>query len=324
MESIHNRPGAEPPSEDTLVSGFLEVTMKERRRCTSISVGVQSVCNLNMGPQRGWEADGIFERGVEILGGDAEGIWLEKGVQTWVPSKMSDCALINRFSFSLLLPATLATHDYHAHGRVSHIYTARVIGIPHSSGIISLFGLRPDAIHIEGQIPYKEDFEAVIARSNRLAADHPSGRRTPSPKSSPVLAPGGLPPMRDQGDDSAIAFGDEGQASVTGLYTRRQSIELGRPSPVSGDVGSPHDDDRRSISSFRSNGSQDGRSESSGWMKGNFCVQRFMLVHANPSPTGGISQLDIRKEGMVEGIGSWRFSASAEVVRIRRCFECSR
>jgi hypothetical protein len=49
-------------------------------------------------------------------------------------------------------------------------------------------------------------------------------------------------------------------------------------------------------------------------MKGDLCVQRFMLVHANPSPTGGISQLDIRKEGLVEGIGSWRFSASAEVV----------
>ena len=51
-----------------------------------MSVGVQSVCKLNMGGDRGWEIDGIFERGVEILGGDSEGIWLEKGVQTYVPS----------------------------------------------------------------------------------------------------------------------------------------------------------------------------------------------------------------------------------------------
>lgn len=82
FEGMHHSSRAEPPTEDTLVSGFLEVTMKERRRCLSISVGVQSVCNLNMGPDRGWEVDGIFERGVEILGGDSEGIWLEKGVQT--------------------------------------------------------------------------------------------------------------------------------------------------------------------------------------------------------------------------------------------------
>lgn len=74
--------GAEPPTEDTVLSGYLEVNMKERRRCTAISVGVQSVCALDMGIKRGWEEDGIFERGVEILSGDAEGIWLDKGRQT--------------------------------------------------------------------------------------------------------------------------------------------------------------------------------------------------------------------------------------------------
>ncbi len=56
--------------------------MKERRRVLGISVGVMSVCKLWMGNQRGWEEDGVFERGVEIMGGDAEGIWLEKGSQS--------------------------------------------------------------------------------------------------------------------------------------------------------------------------------------------------------------------------------------------------
>lgn len=73
----------EPPTEDTLLAGTLEVIMKERRRVQAISVGVQSVCRLNFGA-KGWEEDGIFERGVEILGGDAEGIWLEKGSQVYV------------------------------------------------------------------------------------------------------------------------------------------------------------------------------------------------------------------------------------------------
>lgn len=65
-----------------MLSGLLEINMKERRRVQAISVGVQSVTRLNIGGVRGWEEDGIFERGVEVLTGDEEeGIWLEKGSQ---------------------------------------------------------------------------------------------------------------------------------------------------------------------------------------------------------------------------------------------------
>lgn len=66
-----------------MLLGTLEVLMRERRRVQAISVGVQSVTKLNMGATRGWEEDGVFERGVEVLGGgpDGEGIWLEKGSQ---------------------------------------------------------------------------------------------------------------------------------------------------------------------------------------------------------------------------------------------------
>jgi len=78
----------EPPAEDTVLTGAIEVNMRERRRVQAISVGVQSVARLNMGTTRGWEEDGIFERGVEILGDqvlgggpNSEGIWLEKGSQ---------------------------------------------------------------------------------------------------------------------------------------------------------------------------------------------------------------------------------------------------
>jgi hypothetical protein len=121
--------------------------------------------------------------------------------------------------------------------------------------------------------------------------------------------------MRDQEDDSAIAFGgDESPASVMGLYTRRQSIDIQRSNSMGGGPQSNREDDRHSLRSLGSGSINDTRSEKSGWLKGDLCVQRFMLVHANPSPTGGISQLDLRKEGYVDGIGTWRFSASAEVV----------
>jgi hypothetical protein len=79
----------EPPTENTLLTGALEVIMKEPRRCQAISVGVQRVCRLHMGAQRGWEVDGVFERGIEVLAGDAEGIWLAKGSQTWVDAAIA-------------------------------------------------------------------------------------------------------------------------------------------------------------------------------------------------------------------------------------------
>ena len=55
--------------------------MKDRSRVQAISAGVQSVCRLHMGKEMGWESDCVSERGVEVLGGDADGIWLEKGSQ---------------------------------------------------------------------------------------------------------------------------------------------------------------------------------------------------------------------------------------------------
>lgn len=98
----------------------------------------------------------MFERGVEVLGGDAEGIWLEKGSQRCVglqdfPQKKADR---NSFQFSILLPATLATHDYHQFGRISYMLTARVEGIPSSSSITHIF--RKDAPAISSDIPFKE------------------------------------------------------------------------------------------------------------------------------------------------------------------------
>ena len=153
----------EPPGEDTLLTGVLEVTMKEARKVQAISVGVQSVCKLYMGEKRGWEEDGVFERGVEVLGGDAEGIWLEKGAQF--------------FRFSILLPATLATHDHHQFGRVSYILTARVEGIPAASKTFGLFKSSSSSSPVpSADIPFKEDFDAVVARSDKIAQDLALGR----------------------------------------------------------------------------------------------------------------------------------------------------
>jgi hypothetical protein len=64
-----------------VISGSLEVVMRERKRCRGISVALQGTCKVWMGDQRGWEEDGIYEQVVEVLDADEAGIWLEKGSQ---------------------------------------------------------------------------------------------------------------------------------------------------------------------------------------------------------------------------------------------------
>ncbi|ORX38571.1 hypothetical protein BD324DRAFT_577633 [Kockovaella imperatae] len=304
----------EPPREDTVLSGSLEVIMKDRKRCQAISIGIQSVCKLWMGPARGWEEDGIFERGVEVLGGDAEGIWLEKGSQT--------------FTFTLLLPATLATTDYHENARISYMLTARVEGIGATSHFGSIFRRGSEPPTIKDDIPFKEDFEAVIARSDKLAMEQQqdprsrrgsasqnrsrgnsiSGSGTPPRLASPrgvlqSLSPASTEYFEDASvsEGSAIAMGD-GSPSLTGLYHRSQSSDIQRTTSRG---------DTRSILSFA--GSDSGqKSEKQGWLKGDLQSSRAVAVHANPNNVDGVTVLDVRKEGFVHGLGSWRIGITSD------------
>jgi hypothetical protein len=69
-----------PHGSDTVLAGSIEITMNEGRQVQAVSVGIQSVSRLYMGSSRFWEEDGLFERGVQIVGGDQEGgVWLQKG-----------------------------------------------------------------------------------------------------------------------------------------------------------------------------------------------------------------------------------------------------
>ncbi|WRT68347.1 uncharacterized protein IL334_005323 [Kwoniella shivajii] len=316
----------EPPGEDTVLSGSLEVNMKERKKVKAISVGVQSVCRLHMGVGRTWEEDGIFERGVEILGSSngngndtgEEGIWLEKGTQS--------------FSFTIILPATLATTDHHNFGRVSYILTARVEGITSSSSFSSIFKASPSP-SLDPSIPNVGDFERVIARSDRLASASASQMSSPSggisgkhgASKDDLLGTQGSS-LEDTLEGSAISIGGEGSPSVQGLYTRRQSNDQGPnslPGPIPPLSLSPGQMQRPSQrkSSFSSTTdptatTTTGSNSNANWMKGDLCASRALIVHANPSRSGGPTQLDIRKEGFVDGLGTWRFSANADVFSI--------
>ncbi|OWZ42130.1 hypothetical protein C356_03575 [Cryptococcus neoformans c45] len=302
----------EPPSDDTVLSGALEVIMKERKKVRSISVGVQSVCRLHMGKGRGWEEDGIFERGVEVLGEENEdGIWLEKGHQS--------------FSFSILLPATLATSDYHPFGRLTYIITATVQGIAHISSFSSIFKAVSTPSTLDPDIPYVGDFERVIGRSDKLAAESRSRSASTSGRARSESRDS-VPAMRNfplGGDDGTCAITIGGNSPpMGGLYTTRRHSSSILSSASSMSIPtlslSPEEEDRGrpSFSSISSANGGHGKADKADWMKGDLCASRELLVHAVDPLTGGEIPLDVRKEGFVEGLGSWRFSANAEALSI--------
>lgn len=181
-------------------------------------------------------------------------------------------------------------------------------------------------IPIQGECPYYNDFLSVIARSARLAEEQ---ERTGSRnwQGSPLLMPIGGPstdfessPLSTPMDEAAIAFpGVEGTgaaAQVRGLYHRRSSADLITPPPTNGFNGRPsplrNDTDTSSTMSRQSSSEGTVRGEKTDWLTGDICAIRNLKIHANPSPTTGSYQLDITKEGYVEGLGPWRFSAQSD------------
>lgn len=214
---------------------------------------------------------------------------------------------------------------------MSYIITARVEGIPATTGIISRF--RTSSVPgVSSDVPFYQDFDNVIARSDKLAKEHDKHDKSDGARRASF---GGsfTPPLRAMHlgesplDDSAITLG-EGSPSLLGLYHRRQSVDISHlPVPSSDPHGSHRNsmsmDDAKSIRSFLSTNAAEpaSRTEKNVWMKGDFVASRSLLVHANPSPSGDVTQLDLRKEGLVEGLGSWRFSASSDVVSISLLFE---
>ncbi len=254
------------------------------------------------------------------------------------------CQANTSFSFSILLPATLATHDYHGFARVSYILTARVEGMPATGRLNQMFKSRE--IPVQGEVPFLADFQMVIARSDKIASEQaqsfgkggaPAMSRGPSRDRSDSLSSMsalglGLDAPPSPGGDVAIAFGDDSSSASTplrGLYHRRQSSNLLDSPPIngtsspSGNRPSPLRRDTEDQVSIRSRSSsvdltamKSEKAEKAGWMIGDICGIRAFKVHANPAPSGGAYQLDIRKEGYVEGLGLWRFSATSDAFSI--------
>lgn len=69
------------PREDHVLAGELEVQLRDARRVKGIRVGLKTIMVADFGGNKKYEEDVVFERKVEIIGGNADGLWLPSGLQ---------------------------------------------------------------------------------------------------------------------------------------------------------------------------------------------------------------------------------------------------
>lgn len=68
------------PREDHVLTGELEVQLRDARRVKRIRVGLKTVMIADFGGKK-LDEDVLFERKVEMIGGNADGLWLPSGSQ---------------------------------------------------------------------------------------------------------------------------------------------------------------------------------------------------------------------------------------------------
>jgi hypothetical protein len=74
---------SDEPREDYMLHGELEVRIggNRPRRCKALRVGFRTIIKLDLGSGRRSEEDVLFERKLEIVGADSEGVDLQPGSQ---------------------------------------------------------------------------------------------------------------------------------------------------------------------------------------------------------------------------------------------------
>lgn len=109
---------SEGPRNDQILHGEFEVILppgSSRKRCKAIRVVMRTTVKLDLpGPGRLGEEDTIFERKVEVIAGNSEGLWLQEGSQRRVESSFGMFQSLKRNQFRLL------------HHLASHASTARL------------------------------------------------------------------------------------------------------------------------------------------------------------------------------------------------------
>lgn len=72
------------PGREYRMTGEVEVEIPigfGRKRCRAVRVGFRTTISLDLGPGRMGEEDVLYDFKGDVLGGAAEGLWLEEGSQ---------------------------------------------------------------------------------------------------------------------------------------------------------------------------------------------------------------------------------------------------
>lgn len=184
--------------------------------------------------------------------------------------------LTSRFDFTIILPATLAPHDYHHDGKVTHEIVAEVEGIPMPT---SLFSFRKNS---RAGAPQRSPSPRGTVRSGLS--------RSPSPSSPPLAV---TPP------------------STEATFRRRPSAHLTTQnmSMIRQDASLP-----LAPSYEQSQADTHGPNSSNNWVRGTIRTRRHVGLFHNPSRTNEPTQLDERSSGFVPGLGMYDFHVSSGVV----------
>lgn len=245
-----------------------------RKRVKAVRVGIKTVVIMDMGPDRKGEEDVIFERKVEVRGGTSDGLWLEEGM--------------NRFDFSIIIPSTLAPHDWHHNARLNHFLWAELEGLPEPQAVCS-------------SSPFSFSFFRRGSAAPQQNSQHPPTPKSLSPTQSPRSFAMSLTGSNSGSSRSPSPIpGGLSQALNPGLLTSAASMTVTRQEALI--PKAPTYDESEAVAKGKSSQSED---DISSWLVGTYKTERRVMLIYNPHPHGGVSELDVRLNGFAEGVGPW-------------------
>ena len=297
------------PQEDTVLNGQLEVIMDKPRVARSIRVELVVSCRLQIPGENHWHDREIFTRCVEIGNVDdgedeSQGIKLEKGSQ--------------RFEFSIIVPATLATYDRHPLGRILPVIRATVEGFPvqsshHHHPSFNLFSGMGMGMGMGMGIGKQRDSRSRNRSrpSSRPSSRAPSPNRVPRNGSSSGLPRNGsssnlmnLPRTGSTSHFRQDLFDASTWTAASTTSSPLTSPGLEPPEFETGDVAFP----LPTPTELKP-------------LKGQLFAEKILVVASNPNSTDGegLTSLSLQKTGRLAGVGDWQLSLTSDAVSSSRC-----
>jgi len=181
-----------------------------------------------------------------------------------------------RFHFTIILPSSLPSHDWHIHAQLSHTLTAELEGTADPGNVLSSV--------------FKSTSATTSRRGSSLSRANPPLRsRSPSPLVSRSPSPLGFQSAMGVVPISGAISGGE-------LSTTRQ------------------DDWMPKVPSYTESQGLDQPGNDKIWVRGTQSKSRAIMVMHNPSRTNSFSDLDLQQRDFAQGLGIYEVRIFTDVV----------